>query len=97
MSFINVGAYVGESRPASKRALREALASGAEVSFDTTSAFGPTEMITAPGFSDAVVAFTGSRRLVRGEKLSVVGPDPYSNRKWYATVEITAAGTVKVS
>lgn len=32
-----------------------------------------------------------------GVKLSVVGPDPYTNRKWYATVEVNATGQVKVS
>lgn len=30
-------------------------------------------------------------------KLTVVGPDPYNARNWYATIERDASGQVKVS
>jgi hypothetical protein len=32
-----------------------------------------------------------------GTKLTVVGPDPYRDRRWYATIERKADGTIKVS
>ena len=32
-----------------------------------------------------------------GVKYSVVGPNPYNSRKWYATVEKKQDGTIKVS
>ena len=35
--------------------------------------------------------------LVVGVKYSIAGPNPYTNRKWYATVEKLANGTIKVS
>jgi len=35
--------------------------------------------------------------LVIGVKYSVTGPNPYTSRKWYATVEKLANGTIKVS
>lgn len=96
MSFINCGAYVGDSRPASKKALRDAIAAGEVlVSFDTTSTFEPLEMVVI-GASDAALAASGSRALRDGERLSVTGPDPYTSRKWYATVEMRA-GKVRVS
>lgn len=35
--------------------------------------------------------------LVMGVKYSVTGPNPYTSRKWYATLEKLANGTIKVS
>lgn len=32
-----------------------------------------------------------------GTKLTVVGPDPYTARSWYATIERAANGQIKVS
>jgi len=32
-----------------------------------------------------------------GVRFSVTGPNPYTSRKWYATVEKLANGTIKVS
>lgn len=33
----------------------------------------------------------------KGVKYSVTGPNPYTSRKWYATVEITQSGAIRVS
>jgi len=42
--------------------------------------------------------FTGSAdNLVIGVKYSVTGPNPYTSRKWYATLEKLSNGTIKVS
>lgn len=80
MSFVNVGAYVNGVRPASKKALKDAVkaleANQGFVSFDPTAAFGGRVWIKAN------LADIGT------DKLSVAGPDPYTNRKWYATVEV---------
>jgi hypothetical protein len=80
--FINAGAYVNNQRPKSKKALREALKSNPEtVVFDSTALMGPRagENIT-PG------------QIGEDEVVSVTGPDPYRDRKWYASVKATARG-----
>ena len=84
MSYVNVGAYINGKRPSSKTALRTAVKNAPEtVSFDSTALMGEQ--------------FDGSAvDLEEGTKLSVTGPDPYTSRKWYATVERTAKG-LKVS
>lgn len=79
MSYINVGAYVNGIRPKSKKALKEALKSApGTVKFVGTSPFTPF----SGGVSD----------IPDGAKLSVVGPNPYTNRRWYATVFVGAFG-----
>jgi hypothetical protein len=83
--WINVGAYIGDDRAASKAALKRALASAPHtVTFDATS-----ELSAGPaGYrGDDVPA---------GVNLSVVGPDPYTSRKYYATVTRKADGTPKL-
>lgn len=77
------GVFVDGQRPATKKALREAAADDpARVQVECTSAF------TARG----TIALT---RLPRG-KYYVVGPDPYTSRKWYATIVVAADGRVGV-
>lgn len=87
MSYVNCGAMDEElgARVKTKKALKEAIASHPDkVYFDGTSAMGPQ--------------FSGyANKLPQGTKLSVVGPDPYTSRKWYATVEVSAQGKIKVS
>jgi hypothetical protein len=55
-----------------------------KVTFDGTSLTGGGDCPQTPGEIPASV------------KLSVTGPDPYTTRNWYATVEKTARG-VRVS
>jgi hypothetical protein len=88
MAYINVGAFVNEERPRTKKALREALASAPDtVWFDQTSAF------LAPGW-DPRIHLDG---LEPGVTLTVVGPDPYRDRRWYASVTRDRAGKIRVS
>lgn len=51
--------------------------------------------------TDAFGANAGKRwngdNLEIGVRYSVTGPNPYTSRKWYATVEKLANGTIKVS
>lgn len=76
MSYINVGAQINGLDAKTKKALREAMGSAPDmVTFYATAALGP----------DCGKAFTGDNLPV-GDKLSVVGPDPFSKRTWYATV-----------
>ncbi len=85
MAFINVGASLNGARIASKAALKRAIKDTPDaVEFDSTSPMGQQY--------DG-----GPADIPTGVKLSVVGPDPYTNRKWYATVERTSTGAVKVS
>lgn len=78
MGYINVGAYVGGRRPASKAALKRALADAPEtVEFDLTSPFnsvdGPLTGVSIPA----------------GVRLSVVGPDPFTKRSFYGTIALS--------
>jgi len=77
MAYINVGAsYAHGGRIQTKKALREELLSGNPVVFDSTSPLGPrnNEEIMSTDIGE--------------DTLSVIGPDPFTNRKWYATVTV---------
>jgi hypothetical protein len=79
MSYLNVGASIGGDRVGTKKVLRETMRLDPSlVTFDRTSEMGP----------DAPWTFTGDQ-LPPGLTLSVVGPDPYRRRSWYATVSPT--------
>jgi hypothetical protein len=82
MSFINVGAMNRDGiRYPSKKALKTALTeSPSEVVFDRTSAF-----------EEGADNICGDS-LPAGDTLSVCGPDPYSNRRWYANVTLGPRG-----
>ncbi len=72
MAFINVG----QRGATTKQALKEAVATDpASVQLYGTSPLGPQ--------------FTGDTAAdcPPEHKLAVVGPDPYSRRNWYATIE----------
>jgi hypothetical protein len=90
MSYVNVGAFINGKRCPSKKALREAMIKEPRaVTFDSTAAFEAHPDFLVEGVMRGDLVKSGMR-------LAVVGPDPYNNRKWYATVERTAKG-VKVS
>lgn len=86
MQYVNGGVYWGQGyTPVStKKALREAVAIGKRVYFYGTSELGPRY----EGYLDEVPV---------GVSLSVVGPNPYTNRRWYAQVSRSKEGKVKVS
>lgn len=87
MAFVNVGASVNGERPLTKKALREALRDNPEsVYFDSTALMGPRA-------GEIVMA---TPRDIGVDKLSVVGPDPYTRRTWYATVSVIN-GAVKMT
>lgn len=58
----------------------------ATVTFYSTDAFG----------ANAAKLWFGDS-LVVGDKYTVAGPNPYTSRKWFATVEKLPNGTIKVS
>lgn len=85
MQYLNTGAYVEGERAPSKKALREAVKAHPEsVRFDLTSQFD--------GQGDWTPEDVGP-----GVTLSVVGPDPYTSRRWYASVTRDAKGVLVVS
>lgn len=90
--YISVGACVNGSRPATKKVLREALADPAHrVRFDNTAAaWFPSESSWDPAGDNLA-------DLPVGVVLSVTGPDPYTDRRWYASVTRLANGKIKVS
>lgn len=80
MSYLNVGATHAGYRVIAKKHLKEYLkADPASVTFDPTSMF------------DDPTPFDGAH-IPAGRTLTVVGPDPRTNRKWYATVVQTDKG-----
>lgn len=87
MAYINVGARVNGERPRTKKALREALATAPDtVTFDQTAMF--------PGTGYGAMIRPGE--IAPGGMLTVVGPDPYTSRKWYATVTRNRDGKVTI-
>lgn len=85
MSYINVGAKLQDgTNVATKKALKAALAQDPDsVVFYSTSTMGPQHQGTAG-------------LLYPGDVLSVVGPDPYHRRNWYANVKRGAQGKITV-
>ena len=87
-NWVNVGAKNMSGNPdiPTKKALKALLSESPEkVQLYSTDAFGPNYQNT--WFVD---------NLVIGDKYSVTGPNPYTSRKWYATVEKLANGTITV-
>lgn len=88
MQYIQVGAYVNDERCPSKAALKRALKDAPEtVKFDCTAAAGP----------HANRGPIKGTEVPKGDTLSVCGPDPYTNRKWYASVSIGRTGNIRVA
>lgn len=84
-SWQNVGVRSNTDIP-TKKALKDFLAKTPEkVYVYSTDAFGP--YAGKSWFGD---------ELEIGVKYSVTGPNPYTSRKWYATVEKLANGTIIV-
>lgn len=76
MAFINCGAQLDGKDIPTKAALKRAISDNPDrVFLYGTSTFGTGELPTS------------ADKLPEGYKYSVVGPNPYKSRKWYATVE----------
>jgi hypothetical protein len=77
------GIYVNYNRPASKKAVKEAIAADpAKVSLEATSMFGNE--------------YDGPVSEAPPGRYSFVGPDPYTKRNFYGTITVSGAG-IKVS
>lgn len=77
------GIYVNFQRAKTKKALKEAVADPvAHVALEATSMFGNE--------------YDGNLLDAPNGRYSVVGPDPYTDRRWYATITV-ADGGVKVA
>ena len=74
----------GYGRYKTKKAMKEAIAAGDDPILECTSMFN-----TGPGS----MCFS---QLTVGKTYTLVGPDPYNSRKWYANVTLLANGTLKV-
>lgn len=87
MSFVNVGARykITYADIPTKAALKRAVKDFPDntVLYDTSELSPKSERTMS--------------NLDIGVKYSVVGPNPYTSRKWYATVEKLANGTIRVS
>jgi hypothetical protein len=83
--WINSGAQdLNGQRIKTKRALKAALAADpSSVRFDATALNASGQIYRAD-------------ELGFGDSLMVVGPDPYTSRKWYATVSRDLDGKIKV-
>lgn len=84
MPFIEVkatDAATGATFP-SKAAMKRAIAADPrKVQFTSVPSLGPAWYGTAQEFG-------WSERAKAGLKLTVVGPDPETSRKWYGTIEV---------
>jgi uncharacterized protein YciI len=81
-TWINAGASVNGQRVKTKAELKRLLKSEPQnVAFDTTGEFPYGEWVQTA--SDL-----GNRPNHKDEAWQIVGPDPYTNRKWYATVTV---------
>jgi len=84
-SYVNVGVQNrsdGKDIP-TKAALKRAI----EANPDDVVVYGTSDHTPFTGSAD---------NLVIGVKYSVTGPNPYNNRKWYATVEKLQNGKITV-
>jgi hypothetical protein len=91
MSYVNVGAHTPDGERIPTKARLKLLLLGdkkngvepqpSEVFFDSTSPMGPCANETLRG-DDLPTEHT----------LQVVGPDPYTSRRWYASVSVTPQG-----
>lgn len=78
--FVNVGVYVDGARPKTKKALTEALRDNpASVRFDRTALFDEGDNIKGDDIPAEIT-------------LTVTGPDPFTARRWYASVRQTPEG-----
>lgn len=85
-SFLNVGAMYNNPKQdvPTKTELKRALQSdAASVLFYTTSAFDGDKVLKGTELDHTV-------------KYVVAGPNPYKNRKWFATVEFGHTGRIVV-
>ena len=92
-TYINAGAIdkMTRKRIKTKAALKRLLkVEPQNVIFDTTSEFPNAEY-------EQVASDLGNRPHHADEAWSIVGPDPYSDRKWYATVRTNRLGNLVVS
>lgn len=87
-NWINVGVRTFSLKAdiPTKKALKDFFANMPEsVEIYSTDAFGPNANKTY-----------NSDTLVVGDKYTVTGPNPYTSRKWWATVEKLANGKITV-
>lgn len=88
MAWINVGATVNGARPKSKKTLKASITDNpGSVVFDSTALAGPRA-------GDTIRCEPAD---IGGDRLSVTGPDPYTARTWYATVQVSRSGKVQIT
>jgi len=68
------GVWINGSRPKSKKAIKEALLAGDEVSLEATSVFGNE--------------YDGLVTDAPDGNYTIVGPDPYTKRNFYGNVTV---------
>jgi hypothetical protein len=75
------GIFINGQRPASKKAIKEAVVAGGRVRIEATSMFGNE--------------YDGDVSQAPDGKYTFVGPDPYTKRNFYGTITVKG-GTAKV-
>ena len=73
MSYVNVGAHFGVAEVPTKKALKDAVKAES------------TDLVFY-GTSDFTRFYGGLDAVTEGTTLAVTGPNPFTNRKWYANV-----------
>ncbi len=74
--------YANNTRPKTKKELKESIATGKQLTFQSVSPF------------DTYAESTST--LAPGDRLIVAGPNPWTDRRWYAQVIVSDTGTARV-
>ena len=74
--------YEDESRPKTKKELKESVATGKKMYFQAVSPFDTYSELTST--------------LAPGDRLIVAGPNPWTDRRWYAQVIVSDIGVARV-
>jgi hypothetical protein len=78
------GLFIAYQRPRSKKAVKEAVADDpSSIQVEATSAFGNE--------------YDGPLDKAPAGRISFVGPDPYTKRNFYGTIEVGEDGSLKVT
>ena len=93
MKYVNVGALDRDARRIPTKAALKRAVNNDDIAFDQT-AFPHDDGL--PGLIEPADVYRAIEQTGNEIVLSVVGPDPYNRRMWYASVTIGRDGKLKV-
>lgn len=90
---MSYGVFINGRRPTSKKQIKDAFASGATIRFENTSMFGGSDYIITPENDGTQLLYADGSPVsnLSASKLTFVGPDPYTDRRFYGNVTVKNA------